>query len=233
MSIPTFKPIEGSERLYVRVARRIAERISSGEIKPGQRLPSERELADMLQVSRPTIREAMIALEVSGVIDVRTGSGIYVTDDAPRLSLSDDGIGPFEILEMRLLVEPEACALAAERMTDEQLVEIREIYRQMESTDQTPDMEAVDGRFHSAIGRATENTALASTIDWLWRLRAQSDFSKGFHRLILEEGTFPALDEHRAIVAALEARDPVSARDAMRRHLEASTTAAAHHFDVD
>ncbi|MCR9278197.1 MAG: FadR family transcriptional regulator [Pseudomonadaceae bacterium] len=233
MSTPTFAPIESNERLYVRVARRIAERIASGEIQPGDRLPSERELADMLQVSRPTIREAMIALEVSGVIDVRTGSGIYVADGVRRIALTDDGPGPFEILELRLLVEPEACALAAERMTQEQLGEIRAIYEQMESTDRTPDMEAVDGRFHAAIARATENAALASTIEWLWRLRAQSDLSKGFHRLILEEGTFPALEEHRAIVVALEARDPDAARDAMRRHLEASTAAAAQHFSAD
>ena len=67
-------PIESQERLYVRVARRIAALVDNGEVKPGEKLPSERDLAEMLQVSRPTIREAMIALEVSGLIDVRTGS---------------------------------------------------------------------------------------------------------------------------------------------------------------
>ncbi|MYE86812.1 MAG: FadR family transcriptional regulator, partial [Gammaproteobacteria bacterium] len=72
-------PIESQQRLYVRVAQRIAELVANGEVKPGEKLPAERRLAEMLQVSRPTIREAMIALEVSGLIDVRTGSGIYVT----------------------------------------------------------------------------------------------------------------------------------------------------------
>lgn len=72
------EPLPSSERLYIRVARRIADLVKSGDVKPGDRLPSERVLADMLQVSRPSIREAMIALEVSGLIEVRTGSGIFV-----------------------------------------------------------------------------------------------------------------------------------------------------------
>lgn len=231
-----FKPIESTERLYVKVARRVADLVSRGEIKPGEKLPSERDLAELLKVSRPTIREAMIALEVSGVIDVRTGSGIYVAQSeqrARRTPLADDGMGPFEILEMRLLIEPEMCALAAERMTDEQLRQIQSIFAEMEASDQTPDMEDVDRRFHNAIAQATENAPLASTIDWLWALRAQSEFSRGFHRLIREEGVFPVLQEHGAIVAALVARDPAAARQAMREHLEAATAAAARHFAID
>ncbi len=225
-----FEPIESTERLYVKVARRIENLVASGEVQPGQKLPSERDLADMLKVSRPTIREAMIALEVSGVIDVRTGSGIYVSQPGKRVILADEGIGPFEILEMRLLLEPQACALAAQRMTDAQLTEIQAIYAQMEITDQTPDVESVDRRFHYAIALATENAALASTIDWLWELRAQSGLSKGFHRLIIGEGVYPVLNEHGAIVAALQARDPEAAHRAMSEHLEAATAAAAKHF---
>lgn len=228
-----FDPIESTERLYVKVARRIAELVSSGKIKPGEKLPSERDLAEMLKVSRPTIREAMIALEVSGIIDVRTGSGIYVAQVNKRGGLADEGVGPFEILEMRLLIEPDACALAAERITAAQLEEVKSIYAEMEKTDQTPDMEDVDRRFHTAIARATENAAIASTIDWLWTLRAQSELSKGFHRLILDEGIYPVLNEHGEIVAALEAQDPAAARRAMREHLEASTAAAARHFGTE
>ncbi len=228
-----FEPIESAERLYVKVARRIADMVSSGSIEPGEKLPSERDLAEMLKVSRPTIREAMIALEVSGIIDVRTGSGIYVAQASQALSFADAGVGPFEILEMRLLVEPEACALAAERITLAQLADVKAIYAEMEKTDQTPDMEDVDRRFHSAIARATENAAIAATIDWLWAMRAKSGQSKGFHRLILDEGIYPVLTEHSAIMAALEAKDPDAARHAMREHLEAATSAAAAHFQTD
>ena len=72
--------LETDERLYVRIARRITGLMESGDFKAGEKLPSERDLATMLNVSRPSIREAMIALEVSGIIEVRTGSGIYVCD---------------------------------------------------------------------------------------------------------------------------------------------------------
>lgn len=226
-----FEPIKSSERLYVKVARRIADLVASKQVEPGEKLPSERDLADMLQVSRPTIREAMIALEVSGIIDVRTGSGIYVATVPRRAGITDAGVGPFEILEMRLLVEPEVCALAAERMTAAQLADLEEIFDEMQKNDQTPVVEDVDRRFHYAIAVATENAALASTVDWLWDVRSQSTLSKGFHRLILDEGVYPELNEHRSILAALQARDPQAARLAMREHLEAATSAAAKHFD--
>lgn len=227
------QPIDTSERLYVRVARRIAELIASGEAAPGDKLPSERDLAEMLKVSRPSVREAMIALEVSGLIEVRTGSGIYVAEQtSPEpFVVADEGIGPFEILETRLLVEPEACALAAERATAEQLEELRALFLAMQQSNGTPEMETHDGAFHRLIARATENTAIEKTLAWLWDLRGRSELSRGFHRLIREEGTYPVLDEHERILKALEARDPAAAREAMRAHIEASTHAAARHFD--
>jgi GntR family transcriptional repressor for pyruvate dehydrogenase complex len=226
------EPIETQERLYVRVARRIADLVSSGEVSTGDKLPSERDLAEMLQVSRPSIREAMIALEVSGVIEVRPGSGIYVADQSRQLSavVADEGIGPFEILEMRLLIEPETCALAAERISDDQLEQLRKIYNEMGRTSGTSEVEAFDSQFHNLIAEATENTAIARTVSWLWVLRDQSELSRGFHRLIIKEGVYPVLDEHTAILKALENRNPDEARKAMRVHLEAATASAAQHF---
>jgi GntR family transcriptional repressor for pyruvate dehydrogenase complex len=226
------EPIETQERLYVRVARRIADLVSSGEVSTGDKLPSERDLAEMLQVSRPSIREAMIALEASGVIEVRPGSGIYVADQSRQLSavVADEGIGPFEILEMRLLIEPETCALAAERISDDQLEQLRKIYNEMGRTSGTSEVEAFDSQFHNLIAEATENTAIARTVSWLWVLRDQSELSRGFHRLIIKEGVYPVLDEHTAILKALENRNPDEARKAMRVHLEAATASAAQHF---
>ena len=100
-----------AERLYLKVAEQLSRLITSGSIKPGERLPSERILADKLGVSRPTIREAMIALEISGVIEIRTGSGIYATQKQFQQSqpeIGDKGVGPFEILETRFIIESEA-----------------------------------------------------------------------------------------------------------------------------
>ncbi len=232
MSEVKLEPIGSQERLYAKVARRIAELIDRGDVSAGEKLPSERDLAEMLQVSRPTVREAMIALEVSGIIEVRTGSGIYVSDkksNAP--SFSDAGVGPFDILEMRSLVEPEACALAAQRITSEQLDRLSALFAEMEEKKGTPEMEAVDRRFHELIAESTENAAIANTVNWLWELRSQSGLSAGFHRLIIEEGVFPALEEHRAILEALRRGDAGGSREAMRQHLEAATAAAATHFE--
>jgi GntR family transcriptional repressor for pyruvate dehydrogenase complex len=226
------EPIDTQERLYVRVARRISDLLSSGEVSPGDKLPSERDLAEMLKVSRPSVREAMIALEVSGLIEVRTGSGIYVADKTRQQPavVADEGIGPFEILEMRLLIEPEACALAAERISDDQLQQLGNIYDEMRRTSGTIEMETSDSQFHKLIAEATENTAIARTVSWLWALRDKSELSRGFHRLIIEEGVYPVLHEHKAIFKALENRDPIAAKKAMLKHLEASTVSAAQHF---
>jgi DNA-binding FadR family transcriptional regulator len=226
------EPIDNQERLYVRVARRIADLVLSGDVSPGDKLPSERDLAEMLKVSRPSIREAMVALEVSGLIEVKTGSGIYVADQNHQhpAVVADEGIGPFEILEMRLLIEPEACALAAERISDAQLQQLRDIYNEMRRTSGTSEVESYDREFHKLIAEATENTPITRTVSWLWALRGQSGLSRGFHRLIIEEGVYPALDEHEAIIKALENRDTDAAKKAMLKHLEASTAAAAQHF---
>lgn len=225
-------PIASNERLYVRVARKISDLVNTGQVKPGDRLPSERDLAEMLNVSRPSVREAMIALEVSGLIEVRMGNGIFVTNRKASLSreLVDGGVGPFEILEMRLLLEPEVCALAAERIDDETLAQLAETYDEMERCNGTPEMEQADEKFHNLIAGAAENTAMQKTVEWLWRLRAQSVLSRGYHRMIVEEGVFPTLDEHKAILEALKSRDPVAARQAMKNHLTAATDAAAQHF---
>jgi DNA-binding FadR family transcriptional regulator len=225
-------PIASNERLYVRVARKISDLVNTGQVKPGDRLPSERDLAEMLNVSRPSVREAMIALEVSGLIEVRMGNGIFVTDREASISpeLVDGGVGPFEILEMRLLLEPEICALAAERIDDETLGQLAETYEEMERSNGTPAMEQADEKFHNLIAGAAENTAMQKTVKWLWRIRGQSVLSRGYHRMIVEEGVFPTLDEHKAILEALKSRDPVAARQAMKNHLTAATDAAAKHF---
>lgn len=225
-------PIESNERLYVRVARKISDLVNTGQVKPGDRLPSERDLAEMLNVSRPSVREAMIALEVSGLIEVRMGNGIFVTNRkvSTNRELVDGGVGPFEILEMRLLLEPEVCALAAERIDDETLAQLSVTYEEMERSNGTPAMEQADEKFHNLIAGAAENTAMQKTVEWLWRLRAQSVLSRGYHRMIVEEGVFPTLDEHKAILEALKSRDPVAARRAMKSHLTGATEAAAQHF---
>jgi GntR family transcriptional repressor for pyruvate dehydrogenase complex len=223
-----------SDRLYLKVAAQLNKLIEDGVIKPGQRFPSERELAERLGVSRPTIREAMIALELSGVIEIRTGSGIYVTKQQhkPEPELNDKGVGPFEILEIRYIIESEACALAAARITDEQIQALREVVEEMEEEEKQPDAsEKADQKFHSIIAQACQNSAIASVVEWLWDLRNESQLSTAFLQRIRQEGVHPSISEHRKILQALEQRNPEKARTAMKLHIENATTNAATHFN--
>ena len=105
-----------SRRLYQQVAERIKHQIQAGSISAGERLPAEKDLALQLGVSRPIVREALIALEIAGLVEIRTGSGTYIRDRGKLLfPMVDAGPGPFELLHARLLIEGEVAAEAAIR----------------------------------------------------------------------------------------------------------------------
>lgn len=213
------------QRLYVQIARQLLDLIHLGDIAPGQRLPSERDLATQFNVSRPTIREAMIALEVSNIVEVRSGSGVYVLPKGSETELKviADLPGPYEILEARALIEGEAAALAAERMSNEQLDELEQLLGELVVEIERGDIESaekIDQRFHLSIAKGSRNSALLGTISWLWELRNQSQIATVFHRHAREEGSTPSQEEHQNILDALVRRDPAAARDAMTTHLE-------------
>lgn len=227
MELATIK----AERLYVKVAEQISSLVKDGNIKAGDKLPSERVLAERIGVSRPTIREAMIALEIAGIIEIRTGSGIYVIDQKPELTVADTGVGPFEILDTRYIVEAEACALAAARITDEQIAQLKSTIQDMQEEEKRPDAsEEADMNFHMIIADASQNSAIAAIIKWLWELRNQSSLSKAFMSRLREEGIHPSINEHQKIVAALEMRNPEKARNAMKSHIENASEAASAYF---
>ena len=209
-------------RLYLEVATQIEQQIQNGLIRPGERLPSERELANRFEVSRPTIREAMIALEIAGLVEIKTGSGIYVLTqtEIQAPALLDDVPGPFEVLEARLLIEPQAASLAAARISKAQLTSIDQAVQIMSDVNSSDHQkEQADELFHVTIAQATDNSALASTIKWLWELRNQSALSFRFHQRVRELGVQPYVEEHRKILNALKLRDPERARNAMHYHI--------------
>lgn len=216
-------------RLYLDVANQIEQLIKTGQIEPGERLPSERNLAVSFGVSRPTIREAMIALEIAGLVEIRTGSGIYVLPPKPmprRGRLKDEGPGPFEILESRLLIETETAALAAARISDVQLEALEEALAEIEKDDNAGGVsERADQRFHCIIAEASGNSALAAAIRWLWELRNKSKISALFHQRVRDQGVHPSAEDHRRIYRAMKSRDPMRAREAMRAHIAAALDA--------
>jgi DNA-binding FadR family transcriptional regulator len=211
-----------SQRLYERIAQQIAAELEKGVYAVGQRLPSERDLAQTFRVSRTTIREAMIALELDGLVDVRTGSGVYVTHKSPPEGAHESrDVGPFELLEARRAIEGEACAMAALRITDEQLVQLSQLVKEMrdENKRSVESSEDADRRFHELIAAATENSGMISAVQMLWDARVRSPQNRSMSAKVRSLGIKPRIDEHIVIVNALKKRDANAARAAMRDHL--------------
>lgn len=209
-------------RLYLQVAEQLQQLIGNGTFAVGSRLPAERDLASQFEVSRPTIREAMIALEIAGLVEVRSGSGVYVLARGGSAGLPEmQAPGPFEILEARRLIEGEACALAAQRIDAEQLSRLEQILAVMDQSEQAvEDAEGADRQFHCAIAEASNNSALSATVNWLWQLRNESEISTRFHQRVREEGSRPILADHQLILQALREGDGEAARQAMSDHLQ-------------
>ena len=209
-------------RLYQDLARRLVSELAAGRYPPGSRLPGEREMALQYNVSRPTVREAIIALEVQGRVEVRLGSGAYVLHQAGERDVPGFDISAFELTEARLLFEGEAAALAAAQITDEEVAEIEALVREIARENQAPhSTEKADRAFHLAVARASRNTAILQTIERLWDLRSGSAEAALLHEKARTANVKPVVEEHSAVLAALRARDPVMARTAMRTHLSA------------
>jgi len=210
-----------SGKLYRRLADSIAAEIESGKYKVGERLPTERELADQFGVSRPTLREALIALEMLGMIEARHGLGIYVTRAQLPLTAAtyDFEIGAFELIEARRLFEGEAAALAAATIDDEHLAELERLLELMADEDELKGEDA-DKEFHMVIARATGNGAIIATVENLWELRNRSPLARNILTRARGTGLEPRIVEHRRVLDGLKAHDPAAARQAMRDHLE-------------
>ena len=167
-----------TRRLYEQIARKLAKAIADGKYELGQRLPSERELAQTFDVSRPTVREAIIALELDELVDVRLGSGVYVKNRQPPGGTEGaKDIGPFELLEARRAIEGEACALAALRIDDAQLEQLSELIAEMRDDNRHNEIlmsEDADRRFHELIASSTQNSGIIAAVQMLWDARARS-----------------------------------------------------------
>ena len=209
------------KRLYRQIADQLAQLISSGEFPAGARLPAERELAASLGVSRASVREAIISLEMNGLVEVRVGTGIFVSsppEGATRPG-GDAGPGPFELLAARKLVEGEIAALAAKNATPADAAALRRSVERLEAkvTDFSA-REAEDRDFHVLLAKATGNGSLELVVEGLWNQRAElwGRLQQHFHTAKLAERT---IRDHAAIAGAVADRDSAAARAAMHRHL--------------
>ncbi|MEO8410780.1 MAG: FadR/GntR family transcriptional regulator [Propionivibrio sp.] len=223
-------PIESHDtcRLFRNIAEQINDSINSGQLKPGQRLPAERVLAKQLGVSRPTLREALIALEVEGRVEIRGGAGVYVLDrarvSAPDAILEANGVqmpSPFEVVNARDLVESEIAALAAKNATDLQIRKMSQALGDMACCLATDPLHIeYDRRFHLALAEASGNNALFLTSQLLWNLREQPIYLQLEVHFHTEAIWQKLILEHREILAGVKSKDPKAARAAMHRHMK-------------
>lgn len=209
----------GEKRLFHSVAEQITGLIEEGVFPAGTRLPGERELAERFGVSRVTIREAEIALQAIGRIEIKTGSGVYVCEEQPEDLSQLPDVSAFELTEARLLFESEAAALAARNISDESLQKLEQLIDQMASSDDAVSTEA-DQQFHILIARASGNAAIEYTIETLWRMREDLPEVKATYDAVCETDSTYRAKEHQDICDALLARDPDAARTAMREHFQ-------------
>ncbi len=207
-------------RLYRQIFAKISEMIDSGEFPVGSRLPTERELSERFSVSRPTIREAIIALEATHKVRVKTGSGVYVKEEVGLNAGIDNEVSPFEVIEARVLLEGESAALAAKMISPEETEALREAFSKIEKEgiDNTPASADADREFHSIIAQATHNRVLANQIHALWELQENLEHIKEAHTSVCDKQGAKRISEHRAILDAIVNGKPDEARTAMQHH---------------
>lgn len=214
------------KRRYQEVAHQLKSILQVQSYQVGDKLPPERQLALQLSVSRSLLREALIMLEIEGLVDIRKGSGIYITDAPteapPQASLQADDIGPFELIQARQVLESSVAEMAAWQVTKNNIAEMHKI---LEDERQAINAGIFDydndKRFHLSIAQATQNSALIEVVENLWLQRERSQMWAQLHENIFDK-TYRLLwlDDHQAILQALKRKSPSLAKQAMWTHLE-------------
>jgi len=222
MPLQTVEP----QRLYRQIAEQLRQLIGKGEFVVGARLPAERDLAKQLGVSRPSVREALIAMEVEGWVEVRTGSGVYVLARSSnhRLdAIAPSEWGPLELIRARRVVEGEIAALAAVQAKRKDIKQIKLALQAMRDDTHAGRMPLEGDRaFHTAIVQACGNVVLTETVQRFWDSRRGPLFTRLGGYFETAEAWRAAIDEHEAVLTAILAHNAPAARAAMHTHMDNS-----------
>lgn len=212
-------------RLYHQIADRVRERIVSAEYPVGSKLPPERDLAQQLGVSRPSLREALIALEIDGTVEIRMGSGVYVCQPAPQRVGRPVSMGesPAELMQARAAVEGAVVVMACANVTPEGLARVEESVEAMRA-DIAAGLDVLehDREFHVRIAEMSGNSVLVTLVGTLFDERRSPIASAMRDRLENQPTVEAALIEHERIYRALASRNPLAAEAAMRSHIQAA-----------
>jgi GntR family transcriptional repressor for pyruvate dehydrogenase complex len=221
-----FSPIK-TTKVYEQVILQIKDMIDKGILKKGDKLPSERALVEQLQISRTSIREALRALEVIGLIDCRQGEGNYI-----KASFQDNLFEPLSIMfmleesnqddiwELRKIMEVEASGLAAKQITEEQLQELKDITQRFMNCEDEDINVQIDKEFHYKIAESSGNILIFNILKTVSTL--VDHFIVDARRLILvqEKNKKILFDQHNSVYLAIEKHSSADARQAMREHLD-------------
>lgn len=224
-----FKPVE-TKRVYQVIIEQIIELIRDDELRVGEKLPPERELAERFKVSRPSVREALRVMEVMGILERKPGGGSTVTDlnighflnMLSPIFLKRTGLA-IELVELRYLLESKAAELAAKNITEEGAATLRSCAETMSTAHEKNDTETearADIEFHSTVFSLTGNYVLQSAAKFITDLLEQS---VRFGRKVILEGGFESrslLQQHLDIIDGIADGDPERARKAMEAHME-------------
>ncbi len=221
----TFQPIK-AKKIYEEIVEQIRGMITGGELKPGDRLPAERDMAESLGVSRASVREALTALETVGILAIRPGEGTFVrrtsdseTFESLTLLLSVEQTPEVQMMEVRRILETESAALAAKRGTVADLQKIQDSLLVMKTADSISEAVDADVRFHFAIAEATKNSVLLRIMNTVADLMHQT-FRQDREKLYSNPQLGArVICEHEAILEAIQARNPDEAWAKMLEHI--------------
>ncbi|SCZ00733.1 FadR/GntR family transcriptional regulator [Alkaliphilus peptidifermentans] len=223
-----FVPVK-STKVYEHVIKQIQNMIANGELKRGDKLPSERQLAEQLMVSRTSVREALRALQIIGLIEVRQGDGNFIKDSFDKCLFEPLSVifmlnesRPEEIVDLRRIIEMETAALAAKRITDDEIIILGNLIKQLKEygdLDDEKNSVKVDKEFHYMIAQAAKNYLLMSILNVISAL--MDDFIEDARGIILinQKNKAVLLEQHENIFKAIANRDPKAASEAMNEHI--------------
>jgi len=223
-----FTPIDKPRRVYVQIVDQVINSIREGEFPPGSQLPPERDLACRLEVSRPSVREALCVLQLLGLVETKSGQGTFVCTSPTMpvlqldINLPYDEESPFAILEAREAVEPPIASRAAQVRSPNGLAKLRDIVRMLPTASCWEAHSDLDRSFHLAVAEATENPVLISMMATVYHLMGQKlwcNLVRTTHLAVPGHRERGAV-EHRLIYEAIKAGDSTEAAARTRKHLK-------------